>query len=164
MARVIAALLVPLIGVGLAASVQPQQPVDVSELAQYRLTSALFARFTDASRSIAAVTRTDPALEREPLFTREIVLSDDARAAATALEARLLAHPAIVRALGDAKLTAREYTTFALALFAARLAHGFVQAGVLRRVPAGAAAANVAFVDAHVQEITALLAELGIDG
>lgn len=163
MVRIIAAVLVPFLAV-LTATVHAQQPFTVNDLAQYRLTTATFTPFTLASRSIAAVTRADPALEREPLFTREIMLSDDARAAATALETRLLAHPAIVRALDAAKLSARDYTKFALALFAARLAHGFVKSGVLRRVPAGAAAENVAFVDEHVEEITALLAELGIDG
>jgi hypothetical protein len=163
MVRVLTAV-VTIISLALTTGAQAQQPFTVSDLAQYRLTNAAFTPFALASRSIAAVTRADPALERDPLFTREIMLSDDARAAATALETRLLAHPAIVRALDDAKLSARDYTKFALALFAARLAHGFVKAGVLRRVPDGAAAENVAFVEAHVDEITALLAELGIDG
>jgi hypothetical protein len=52
---------------------------------------------------------------------------------------------------------------FALAMVAARLAHGFVKTGVIRRVPDGAAAANVAFVEAHEAQITSLLADLGID-
>jgi prepilin-type processing-associated H-X9-DG protein len=164
MVRVLAATIVTAISLVVTTGAQAQQPFTVDELAQYRLTPAVFTPFEIASRSIAAVTRTDPALERDPLFTHEIMLSDDARAAASALETRLLAHPVIVRALADAKLTAREYTKFALALFAARLAHGFVKAGVLRRVPEGPAAANVAFVDAHVEEITVLLAGLGIDG
>jgi hypothetical protein len=141
-----------------------QTPIDVDELALYRLTPEVFSQFDEASRAIAAASRTDPALMQNPLFTREIVLSDDAVAAATALETRLQAHAVLVRALREAKLSAREYTKFALTLFAARMAHGFVKAGVLRGVPDGAASANVAFVQKHEKEITALLAILGLDG
>jgi hypothetical protein len=147
---------------GLAAAVPLQTPFAVEELARYQLTTAVFMRFDVASRSIAAAVRADAAFARDPLFTREIVSSADVVAAATTLETRLQT-PALRRALGAAKLSAREYTTFALAVFAARLAHGFVKAGVLRRVPDGVAAANVAFVEAHEQEITSLLADLGID-
>jgi hypothetical protein len=157
--------LVPIfVGAAFAAGVPVQAPLEVEELAQYRLTTAVFTRFEAASRSIAAATRADPAFARDPLFTREVMVSGDAPAAAMTLETRLQAHPALVAALREAKLSARDYTKFALALFAARLAHGFVEAGVLRRVPAGAASANVAFVEAHEREITSVLADLGIDG
>jgi hypothetical protein len=157
-------LLVWMVSTALGAGLPFQAPLDVDELAQYRLTSTVFVQFQAASRSIGAATREDPAFALDPLFTREIVSSGDAAAAATALETRLQAHPALVRALRAAKLSAREYTKFALAAFGARLAHGFVKTGVLRRVPDGAAAENVAFVQAHEAEITALLAGLGIDG
>ncbi len=61
-----------------------------------------------------------------------------------------------------AKLTPREYAKFAIVLLAAHLAHGFVKAGVLQRVPAGAPTNNVEFVKAHEAEVTAVLAELGV--
>jgi hypothetical protein len=138
--------------------------LEVDELARYRLTTAVFLRFEVASRSIATATRADPAFARDPLFTREIMLSGDAAMAATALETRLQAHPALVVALRAGKLSARDYTKFALTMFAARLVHEFVKTGVIRRVPDGAAAANVAFVQAHEAEIASLLADLGIDG
>jgi hypothetical protein len=157
-------LLVAIVAASLAAGVPLQAPLEVDELAKYRLTTGVFMRFEVASRSIAAAMRADPAFTREPLFTREIVLSDDVAAAATALETRLQAHPGLGRALRAAKLSPREYTTFALAVVAARIAHGFVKAGVLRGVPEGAAAANVAFVQAHEVEIASVLADLGIDG
>ena len=146
-----------------AATATAQAPLDVNELAQYRLTDPVFTRFKEASRVIAVVTREDPAFSRDPLFTREVAVSGDAPAAAAALESRLRTHPALADALRAAKLSARDYTKFALALFAARLAHGFVKAGVLRRVPPGTAAANVAFVDAHETEIRELLEQLRID-
>ena len=136
----------------------------MDDLAQYRLTTAVFMRFEVASRPIATATRADPAFARDPLFTREIMLSDDAAAAATALETRLQAHPALVAALRAAKLSARDYTKFALAMSAARLVHGFVKTGLIRRVPDGTATANVAFVEAHEAEITSLLTDLGIAG
>jgi hypothetical protein len=157
-----ALILVPIVA-ALAAGLPPQTAVEVDDLARYRLTTSVFMPFEAASRSIATATRADPAFVRDPLFTREILLSDDAAAAAAALEARLQAHPALVVALRDAKLSAREYTRFALAMFAARLAHGFVKTGLIRRVPDGAAAANVAFVQAHEAQIASLLADLGID-
>ena len=159
-----ALVLVPLVGAALAAASPAQTAIAVDDLAQYRLTAAVFRRFEAASRSIATATRADFAFTRDPLFTREIVLSGDAAAAATALEARLQAHPALVAALAAAKLSARDYTTFALTMFGARLVHGFLKTGLIRRVPDGAAAANVAFVQAHEAEITSLLADLGIDG
>jgi hypothetical protein len=150
---------------GLAAAAGLMQaPLEARDLAQYRLTEAVFDRFQAASRAIAAATRNDPALARNPLFSRDVLVSDDVKAAAMTLESRLASHPALGTALGDARLTARDYTTFALALVAARLAHGFVKTGVLRRVPDGVAAANVAFVAAHEQEIGSVLADLGIDG
>jgi hypothetical protein len=105
----------------------------------------------------------DPAFVRDPLFTREVVVSGDAPAAAKTLESRLRTHPDLARSLSVAKLSAREYTRFAIALFAARLAHGFVKAGVLRGVPDGAAAANVAFVQSHEDAIASLFADLGIE-
>jgi hypothetical protein len=159
-----ALVLVPIVGAALVAGIPGQTALEVDDLARYRLTIAVFLRFEIASRSIATATRADPAFTRDPLFTREIMLTGDAAAAATALETRLQAHPALVDALRGAKLTARDYTKFALAMFAAHLVHGFVKAGVVRRVPDGAAAANVAFVRAHEAEIASLLAELGIDG
>jgi hypothetical protein len=158
-----APLLVLVAGAALAGGLR-QTPIEVEELALYRLTPAVFTRFEIASRSIAMVTRKDPAFARDPLFTREVVVSGDAPAVATTLETRLRTHPDLARSLGAAKLSAREYTRFAIALFAARLAHGFVKAGVLRGVPDGAAAANVAFVESHEEAITALLVGLGIDG
>jgi hypothetical protein len=157
-------VLVATVSAALADGAHAQTALDADELAQYRLTPAIFMQFESASRSIAAATRSDPGFTRAPLFTREIVSSGDAAAAAAALETRLQAHPVLVRALRAAKMSARDYTKFAIALFAARLAHGFVKAGVLRGVPPGAAAANVAFVQAREGEIASLLADLGIDG
>ena len=159
-----ALVLVPLVGAALAAAVPPQTALEVDELAQYQLTTAVFRRFEAASRSIAIATRADVAFAEDPLFTREIMLSDDAAAAATALETRLQAHPALMVALRAAKLSARDYTKFALAMYAARLVHGFVKTGLIRRVPDGTATANVAFVEAHEAEITTVFADLGIDG
>lgn len=147
-----------------AGSLQSTETLTARELAAYRLTAAAFDRFEAASRAIAAILRDDPAFAQAPLFTREIVSAADAEAAAATLEARLQSHPALAAALRTTKISARDYTTFALALFAARLAHGFVESGVLRRVPGGVAADNVAFVDAHEQRITTLLDELGIEG
>jgi hypothetical protein len=146
-----------------AAIPSAQTPLDVDELAQYRLADEVFARFTEASRLIAAVTREDPAFAQEPLFTRDVAVSGDAPVVAAAFESRLQSHPGLAGALRAAKLSARDYTKFALALVAAHLAHGFIKAGVLRGVPSGAAAANVAFVGAREGEIRELLAELGID-
>jgi hypothetical protein len=64
--------------------------------------------------------------------------------------------------LQSAKLSPREYSKFAIALLAAHMANGFIQAGVLQRVPAGAPTHNVEFVNTHQTEITAVLADLGI--
>jgi hypothetical protein len=141
-----------------------QARIDAAEVAQYRLTDDVFLRFQSASRAIGSTTRADPVFARDPLFTRDVIVAADVRSAAAALETRLQKHPSIVDALQQAKLSARDYTKFALALFAARLAHGFVKTGVLRRVPEGVASDNVAFVERHDAEITALLAGLGIDG
>lgn len=147
-----------------AALPQPAAPsIDSKELAEYRLTHAVFQRFQRATRLILTATRADPRFAEAPLFTKEIAVSGDAPAMAAVLQQRLEREPALAGALFAADLDAREYTKFALALFAARLAHGFIEAGVLRRVPPGAPADNVAFVETHRTEVLALLKDMGFD-
>jgi hypothetical protein len=120
-------------------------------------------RFERASRLIAAATRNGAQFEREPLFTKDTLLSGDVLPMAIALEARLRNEPALAGAFFAADLTSHEYTKFVLALVAARLAHGFVKSGVLRSVPPGVHADNVMFVDAHLAEIQAVMRELGLE-
>jgi hypothetical protein len=156
-----AILLLALLGAS-AASSATQAPIDVYDLADYRLTTRAFEPFVRASNLIADVTRREKAFADAPLFTKEVALSGDAPAAATALAARLESHPDLVAALQIAKLTPREYSKFAIALVAAHLAHEFLNAGVLKRVPSGAPAENVKFVEQHQAEIASVLDTLGI--
>jgi hypothetical protein len=146
-----------------AAAPAAQNEFGVTEIADYRLRADVFLRFDRASRLIAEVTRADPRFEREPLLTEEVLLSGDVLPMAIGLDARLRAEPALAGALREANLTSHEYTTFTLALVAARLAHGFVKSGALRAVPPGVHADNVAFVEAHLPEVDAVLRELGVD-
>jgi hypothetical protein len=132
------------------------------ELAAHRLTAPVFERFQDASRRVAAVVRDNERYTAAPLFTREVILADDVVVAAAELRRRLDDDPALVAAVSRADMTTREFTVFALALVAARLAHGFVEAGVLRGIPAGVASDNVAFVGEHQREIATVLSALGI--
>ncbi len=140
-----------------------QTPVDVKELADYRLTATVFRQFEHASRLIAEVTRNDPDFVRAPLFTREVAVLGDAPAMATGLDVRLRNHPKLAKAVDTAQIGAREYSKFAIALLAARLAYGFVKAGVLRRVPDGVATDNLAFVASHEAEVTTVLKVMGIE-
>lgn len=140
-----------------------QAEFGVTEIAEYRLDAGVFERFERASRLIIAATRADARFERDPLFTKDILLSGDVLPMAIALEARLRSEPALAGAFFAADLTPHEYTKFALALVAARLAHGFVKAGVIRSVPPGVHADNVAFVDAHLAAIETLLKEIGVE-
>jgi len=152
------------IGVALlCASPAAQTEFGVTEIAEYRLDAGVFERFERASRLIITATRADARFERDPLFTKDILLSGDVLPMAIALEARLRSEPALAGAFFAADLTPHEYTKFALALVAARLAHGFVKAGVIRSVPPGVHADNVAFVDAHLAEIAAVMKELGVE-
>jgi hypothetical protein len=139
-----------------------QAPIDVYDLADYRLTADVFKQFVEASRAIGEITRRDSAFTYAPLFTEEVALSGDATAVAAGLVARLENHAGLSAALQSAKLSPREYSKFAIALLAAHMANGFIQAGVLQRVPAGAPTHNVEFVNTHQTEITAVLADLGI--
>ena len=82
---------------------------------------------------------------------------------AALLQARLEKSPPFRSALFAAEIDANEYTMFALALFAARLAHGFVKAKLIHVMPDGVAGGNVAFVDAHQVEIGALFTEIGVE-
>ena len=147
----------------LAPPAHAQGEFGVSEIAEYRLDAEVFTRFDRASRLIVAATRADARFDHAPLFTPEVMLSGDVLPMATALEARLRNDAALAGALQTANLTAHEYTKFALALVAARLAHGFVKSGVLRRVPPGVHADNVMFVDTHLADVEALLKEMGVD-
>lgn len=135
---------------------------DNRELATYRLTSPVFERFAEASRLIAAATRDDRRFDEDPLFTREIAVLGDAREMAAGLDARLQREPALADALRTADISSREYTKFVLGLLAARLAHGFIAAGVMQGVADGPASDNVEFVDEHQAEVAAVLKELGI--
>lgn len=141
-----------------------QNAITTRELAAYRLAGPAFRQFEQASQTIGAVTAGDSKFRFAPLFTREVAVSGDAPVVAAELIARLENNPPLTDALRAANLTAREYALFALALLGARMAHGFVEAGVLRRVPPGVAADNVAFVAEHEAEITAVLRALGIKG
>jgi hypothetical protein len=141
----------------------PQDPFNIKELAEYRLTDPVFRQFVHASQLIVTATRENTRLASEPLFTRDILIADDAAAAAAQLEARLKFEPRYTAALRIASLSAHDYAKFALALFAARLAHGFLQSGAMRRVPAGAATDNVAFIAAHESEVSDLLRSLGVE-
>lgn len=139
-----------------------QAPIDVYDLADYRLMPAVFTQFVQASQRVGEITRSDSQFTFAPLFTKEVVLSGDAVAMATGLVARLDNHAGLSAALQTAKLTSREYSKFAITLVAAHMAHGFIKAGVLPRVPDGAPTHNVEFVDTHQTEVTAVLAELGM--
>jgi hypothetical protein len=139
-----------------------QAPIDVYELADYRLTTEVFERFVQASGRIAEITSHDALFRYAPLFTKNLALSGDAVAEASGLVARLENHAGLSEALMAAKLTAREYAKFAITLIAAHLAQGFLASGVLPRVPSGAPTINVEFIKAHDAEVTAALATLGI--
>jgi hypothetical protein len=144
------------------ASGRAQAPIDVYDLADYRLTPQVFKQFVQASQKIGEITRSDSAFTFAPLFTREVVLSGDAPEMAAGLVSRLENHAGLTAALQTAKLTSREYSKFAITLVAAHMAHGFIKAGVLPRVPDGAPTHNVEFVDTHQTEVTAVLADLGM--
>jgi hypothetical protein len=146
-----------------ASGAAPQSTFTVEELAQYRLSVPVFKQFERASVLIAAARRDDAQLAARPLFTREVLLDGDAPVVAAELATRLAGEPKFAAALSDAGIVAPEYARFALALFAARLAHGFVSSGALRRVPPGVAADNVAFIEAHRAEVAKLLIVLGVE-
>jgi hypothetical protein len=142
--------------------VMAQRPIDQKELAAYRLTEPVYKRFAHAARLVTAASRKEPRLEEAPLFTKQIAVSGDAPEMAALLHARLEQEPAFRGALFAAEIDAREFTLFALALFAARLAHGFAKEGLIHVMPDSVAGRNVAFADAHQTEIGVLLAEIGV--
>jgi hypothetical protein len=143
-----------------AASAQAQ--IDVYDLADYRLTPEVFKQFAEANRLIGDIVGRDPAFRYAPLFTKEIALSGDAPTAASGLVARLENHAGLTAALDTAQISAREYAKFMIALVGAHMAHGFLESGVLKRVPEGAPTINVEFVKSREAEVTAALAEIGI--
>jgi hypothetical protein len=142
--------------------VTAQSPIDVYELADYRLTTDVFERFVQANGRIVDIIDNDASFTDAPLFTKDLALSGDAVAEAAGLVARLANHAGLAAALEAAKITPREYAKFAITLIAARLAYGFLNAGVLPRVPPGAPTLNVEFVKTHESDVTAALAHLGI--
>lgn len=144
-------------------SVSAAQPFDAQQLASYRLTLPVFARFAHATRLLASQMRNDPRFDREPLFSRDVSVAGDAVEMATALRTRLDSDATLAAALFAADISAHEYATFALALVGARLAHGFLESGAMRRVPPGVAADNVAFVREHLAAIRTALTHLGLE-
>ena len=143
--------------------IAPQDTFNIKELAEYRLTVPAFRQFVQASQLIVTATAEDARLASEPLFTRDIAVLDDVVAAAGQVEARLKFEPRYASALRIASISARDYAKFALALFAARMAHGFLKSGAIRGVTKGVAADNVAFVAEHEAEVAAVLQLLGVE-
>ena len=160
--RALATSIVMVAMAGLLSPVTAQAPIDVYELADYRLTTEVFERFVQASGGIVDITSHDASFTYAPLFTKDVALSGDAVAEAAGLVARLTNHTGLAAALEAATITPREYTKFAITLIAAHLAHNFLKTGVLPRVPAGAPTINVEFVSTHESEVTKALANLGI--
>ncbi len=156
------ALAVLFILLGTCGSVDAQ-PLTTQELGEYRLTAQVFEKFAHATRLIMTAMRADPRFADAPLFTRDILVAGDAPHMAADLQRRLDHDPLLAGALFAADMHARDYTKFALTLFAARLAHGFVKSGVLRAVPAGVAEHNVGFVTAHEDRVAALLQSIGVE-
>jgi hypothetical protein len=154
-------VLTALTGLGTGA-VDAQAPIDVYELADYRLTSETFDRFVHASARIADIMLRDASFAEAPLFTKDVALSGDAVAEAAGLMARIEHHAGLAAAIGEAKLTPREYVKFAITLVAARLAYGFLKSGVLPRVASGAPTINVEFVRTRETDVVTALASLGI--
>lgn len=152
-----------LFGLLTALTLPLQETFNVKELAEYRLSVPVFRQFVNASRQIVTATREDPRLAADPLFTRDISVLDDVVAAAARVEARLKFEPRYSSALRIASLSAHEYAKFALTLFAARMAHGFLQSGAIRGVTKGVAADNVAFVAEHEKDVTEVLQLLGVE-
>jgi hypothetical protein len=157
-AKIVAAAMAVLLAIPISA----QSPIDVYELADYRLTTEVFERFVKANGPIVEIIGRDSTFTYAPLFTKELALSGDAVAEAAGLVARLSNHAGLAAALDAAKITPREYSKFVITLIVAHLAHGFVKAGVLPRVAPGAATTNVEFVKAHESDVTAALAGIGI--
>jgi hypothetical protein len=163
MRRILAILFVIATTAGaVTVAVEAQAPLDVSELADYQLTAEVFERFVLATGRVAAIARDDPSFTYAPLFTKDVALTGDVVAAASALVARVENHPGLAAALEASDITPREYAKFAITLVAAHLAQGFVKSGVLRRVPPGAPSVNVEFVTTHESDVVATLASLGI--
>jgi hypothetical protein len=156
--RIVAAAMAMLLAIPISA----QSPIDVYELADYRLTTEVFERFVTANGPIVEILERDSTFTYAPLFTKELALSGDAVAEAAGLVARLSNHAGLAAALEAAKITPREYAKFVITLIVAHLAHSFVKAGVLPRVAPGAATVNVEFVKAHESDVTAALARIGI--
>jgi hypothetical protein len=140
-----------------------QPAFDAAELANYRLTRPVFTRFAHATRLLATRMSGDIGYQQNPLFSKDVSVTGDAAEMATALWHRLDTDPKLADALFAADISAHEYATFALALVAARLAHGFVEAGVLRRVPTGVAADNVAFIRDNLADVRRALTQLGLE-
>jgi hypothetical protein len=159
-APLIATLVLAIIG---PSGVSTQPAFERQELAAYRLAADRFAQFQQASERIAEIITNDDALQGAPLLSQAVTQDDEIEIAAGSLEARLRGHAAVTSALQASKISAREFTKFAIALVGARLAHGFQAAGLLRSIPAGPAADNVAFVGAHLTAVDDVLAKLGVE-
>jgi hypothetical protein len=152
-----------ILGLLMTPPVPLQDTFNIKELAEYRLSVPVFRQFVHASRQIVTATREDQRLAADPLFTRDVSVLDDVVTAAARVEARLKFEPRYASALRIASLSAHEYAKFALALFAARMAHGFLQSGAIRGVTKGVAADNVAFVAEHEREVAEVLQALGVE-
>lgn len=77
----------------------------------------------------------------------------------TEMEARARQSPVVMRALGAAGMTPREYAKLAISLLTSSMYAGMQKSGLLKELPKEASPENVKFVLDHEAELTALQKE-----
>jgi hypothetical protein len=122
--------------------VAPAQNADAAEVQRYTLTEAVLAKYTQATKNLAAVESACEEQDSDAESIDEMVAALDALAGATA-------------ALQAAGIAPREYVVFSLSLLQNGLA-AFAASQPGGQLPPGVSKANVDFVTKHNTELEQL--------
>lgn len=129
-----------------------EDDADAKALAEYRLTDEGLDNFSQASRNLAAVAKTDPGL------ANSMEGSDDATIAETA--AMYDAEPVVREAIEAADMTSAEYVTFMYSLIQAGMAAWLAEEYGQTELPEGTPRENVDYYIANKEKIEALTEEM----
>lgn len=129
-----------------------EDDADAKALAEYRLTDEGLDNFSQASRNLAAVARSDPGL------ANSMEAPDDATIAETA--AMYDAEPVVREAIEAADMTSAEYVTFMYSMMQAGMAAWLVEEYGQTDLPAGTPRENVDYYIANKERIAAMTEEM----
>jgi hypothetical protein len=144
-----------------AQSATAERTSDEKALAEYRLSIAAIQKLLAATRAMAKVSE-DPTVRAA---AAKLSASDDANDGGDGYQSlndmarKVDAFPPIASAIRSAGLTSREYMLITMSYMQAAMAAGMKKQGLIKELPKGTPAENVAFIEKNDTELQAIQKE-----